>query len=291
MRRLSDNFLTTLQSRFLAALTQQVIADKDLDIQIRENYLNIYYKGNSLLKLSEVNSVYVVDIHEKFRTGLEIPALLDEQTTPYFISLIPALKNNIIRYGSSSLEIEYEQIIIRANNLEPRTNSEYFIIDRQYATEIGRFDLIGLFWSRRGRKQGQVVPLCFMELKFALNSDIKEIHHQLQRYYEFIRENASTLAQENEYILRQKLELGLFNQPMNRIEALKTLRISPDINQAQFIIVLVDHNPNGVAPNLERLKRLPFAAQIRIYRSGFAMWQERGSPVIEPTTSATNAVQ
>jgi hypothetical protein len=40
------------------------------------------------------------------------------------VNRIPLLKENIIRYGKSSLEIEYEQMIIRANNYEPRNNTE-----------------------------------------------------------------------------------------------------------------------------------------------------------------------
>jgi hypothetical protein len=45
MRQLSPDFITALKTGFLAGLTQAVIADKDLDLQIRNNYLNIYYKA------------------------------------------------------------------------------------------------------------------------------------------------------------------------------------------------------------------------------------------------------
>jgi hypothetical protein len=81
MRKLSDQFMAVLHSGFLADLTRQVIADKDLDLHIRDGYLNIYYKGNSLLKLTEVGGYDKVDIHEKFRQGLTLPVILDPQTT------------------------------------------------------------------------------------------------------------------------------------------------------------------------------------------------------------------
>jgi len=48
MRQLSAPFLHCLKSGFLSELTQQVKADPDLDLEIREDYINIYYKGNSL---------------------------------------------------------------------------------------------------------------------------------------------------------------------------------------------------------------------------------------------------
>ena len=55
MRILSPTFFHALKQGFLAGLTQRVIADHDLDLEIRDNYLNIYYKGNSLLLLSEIS--------------------------------------------------------------------------------------------------------------------------------------------------------------------------------------------------------------------------------------------
>lgn len=282
MRQLSESFMIALQHGVLADLTRQIIADKDLDLQIRNGYLNIYYKGNSLLQLTEVGTRYRVDIHAKFRTGLSIPDLLDGQTMALFLSLIPTLKANIIKYGASSLELEYEQLIIRANNLEPRNNSEYFILDRQYVIGSDKFDLLGVYWDRRGRRRGQEVPLCLMEVKFALNSDIGKLHDQLQRYYHALKERASLFAQEYAVIFRQKLELGLFNQTEERIEAMKTLRISSDIDRFQFIIILVEYNPHSARLNLEKLRGLSFAKQISIFRSGFALWHTNLEPLNAP---------
>ena len=152
MRRLSDNFMQTLTSGFLTGLTRKVQQDKDLDLEIRVNYLNIYYKGSSLLKLDELAANrYRVTIDPKFTSGLDVPAYLTDATTAdVFLKIIPSLKENIIQHGQSSLEVEYEQLLIRANNLERRTNSDYFVVDRQYAiSDVGRFDLTGFFWERQ----------------------------------------------------------------------------------------------------------------------------------------------
>jgi hypothetical protein len=61
-----------------------------------------------------------------------------------------------------------------------------------------------------------------MEVKFALNHDIAQIQHQLERYYEAIKANAVSIAEEGETIFRQKLELGLYRQSRQRVEAMKT---------------------------------------------------------------------
>ena len=44
MRELSESFMAALQTGFLAAITRQVIGDKDLDLHIRDGYINIYFK-------------------------------------------------------------------------------------------------------------------------------------------------------------------------------------------------------------------------------------------------------
>jgi hypothetical protein len=275
MRELSDTFIACLKKGFLAGILRRVNEDKDLDLQIRNNYINIYYKGNSLLKLTEINSKqYLVKIHSKFTSGLKIPSkLIDDNTTNSFLENIPFLKENIIKYGST-LEIEYHQMIIRANNLEKNNNTEYFIVDREYDDTQGRLDLAGFFWSRQGRKKEQYVIPCFMEVKFALNPDIKDLCNQLNRYYESIKEHPELLSKELETIFKQKLKLGLFNKPIERLKAMETLKFSNSIEDFQFNVILVDYNPNSKKLNLESLKKLPFSKQIKIFYSGFGMWQQ-----------------
>ena len=273
-RKLSENYMFALMNGFLSDIRKTIIADKDLDLQIRDNYINIYFKGNSLLKLTEVDpEKYAVDIHTKFLGDKVIQDLSSKETTDEFISFIPFLKKNIIKHGVKSLELEYEQLIIRANNNEKRNNSEYFFIDRQYATKEGRHDLTGIYWKWEGRRRGQVVPLCFMEIKFALNQDIKSVHSQIKRYYEDINQNTKSIAQESEKILEQKLDLGLFDQDPKRTEAMKTLTIGEEIDNYQFILVLVDYNPYSKSLDLDKLKALPFANQVKIFYGGFAMWE------------------
>jgi hypothetical protein len=174
-------------------------------------------------------------------------------------------------------------MIIRANNFESRNNTEYYIIDRQYADKNGRFDLTGIFWNRHHRQQNQEVPICLMEIKFALNSDIKKVAKQLTRYYDAIKPLAADFAKEMQTVFRQKLDLGLYHQqPKERVAALKTLVFSKNIEEFQFILILVDYNPNSSLLNLEALSNLPFSNQIKIFYSGFAMWQ----PYVKPLKSA-----
>jgi hypothetical protein len=275
MRQLSPSFIRELKTGFLSDLTRQTIADADLDLELRAGYVNLYYKGNSLLNLKETKAGgYHVAVHANFAAGLDLPTVLGNAAqTAQFLECLPQLKENVIRRGKHSLEVEYEQLVIRANNFEPRNVSEYFIVDRQYALGRDRFDLVGFYWDRRRRRAGQAVPLCLFEVKFALNPDIGEIHEQLSRYHTAIAPRLPQLAEEFQGVFRQKLELGLYRQDAQRLRAMRTLTFSSDLSQVHFVLILVDYNPHSRRLNEDKLRRLPFAQQIKIFKSGFALWQ------------------
>lgn len=281
MRKLSETFLNCLKSDFLSEITEFVKRDHDLNLEIRDSYINIYYKGNSLLKLVEAGSLlrYKAEIHKKFLEGVKISLDFTESTVPQFVKNIPLIKENIIKHGKRSLELEYEQMIIRANNFERRNNTEYFIVDRQYAVKEGRFDLSGIYWKMDGRRRNQEVPVCLMEIKFSLNTDIKDVHKQLARYYEPIKNNAAGIAEKMETIFRQKLILNLYDQTSQRINAMKTLTFSRNIEAFQFILVLVDYNQNSSLLDLESIGKLPFVKQIKIFHTGFGMWHHNVMPI------------
>jgi hypothetical protein len=285
MRGLSPEFLTALRSGFLAELTGAAKEDSDLDLEIRENYINLYYKGNSLLKLSEASGQrYRVEVNQKFLTGIQAPAqLVDEDTTTQFVENIPLIKRNIQRCGQHSIELEYEQLFIRANNFERRVNAEYFVLDRQYVIGAEKFDLMGFCWPRSGRARGQEVGMCLMELKYSLNTDITGLHEQLERYYSAVKKRTAKqppddLATEAHNVFRQKLHLGLFDESPRK-EAFGTLTISPRLEDFQFIIVLIDYNPHSKLFDTAPLSQLPFVHQIRLFQCGLAMWEQNVRPV------------
>lgn len=282
MRRLSHKFMADLQpGGFLSPLREAIARDRDLLFEIRNKYVSVYFKGQSLVKLGENGHDYSVEINAKFLPAIvSVPRCLrNEGDTRQFVAAMPHIKECILahRSGKGGNEIEFEQMLIRANNGEPRLNSEYFIIDRQIAaaTGDGRFDLMAIYWKREGRRKGQQVPLTLLEVKYGLNPDIRDLHNQLARYYDSLPEQVDQAAMEAEAILHDKLDLGLLHQPPDRAAALRTLTVSPHKKDMRFGIVLVDYNPHSGLLDTQALAQLDFCKRIDVFQVGFGLWYSR----------------
>ena len=51
MRKLSDSFMKKLQGEW-KPLLDYILSDSKLDLQIRDNYINVYYQGGNILKIN-----------------------------------------------------------------------------------------------------------------------------------------------------------------------------------------------------------------------------------------------
>ncbi len=288
MRGLSDEFMQDLLSGCLAALHDAIRSDRDLLLEIREDTLNVYFKGHSLLRMNRTARGYSVGLHPKFQvpTIQGLGCLKDKADATQFVQAIPEIKKLIVAHRNSGNEIEYEQMLIRSNNGEARLNTEYFVVDRQVITadRQGRFDLLAIYWPGQHRRAGQTVPLALLELKFSLNNDIKEIHEQLGKYYHSVKKDMPTLAAEAERILQQKIDLGLMAGTPGQLKALKSLRVHREVERVHFGIVLVDYNPASKLLVEDGLANLPFANQIVLFHVGFGLWSSNAR---KPTVSAS----
>ena len=57
MRAITNNrFLESLEKGLLRNITDYVKRHNELDLQIRDNYINIYYKGGNILRIKSPNT-------------------------------------------------------------------------------------------------------------------------------------------------------------------------------------------------------------------------------------------
>jgi hypothetical protein len=286
-RALSQSFLQyfSLEGGVYSPVVELVHKNKDLhlefhgqlnlkqpDVTPADEAIGIYYKGNCILGL---HSNHKVVIHDAFTSGLKIPRYLrNGEDVKEYLTFVPELMYRVASYEKKSMEIEYEQMIIRANNREKRNNSEYIILANQY--DVGkRWDLLAVKWPRKAHGGNNPIGyLTLIEVKYALNKDIQNADQQIAGYYNYINQHLNSLCDEMQLVLRQKLMLGLIERTPEQMAQLKKLKLSRDIKDVEIIVFLIDYNPNSILVNkmIEKASRLPFKNQIRIRHGGLAMW-------------------
>jgi len=283
-RALSDGFITKLKGGIYRSIVERVRLDKDLDMEFRGTYINIYFQGHSILNLKQSGSItidkkFLRDVEEKVPTALKT----EEDVTTY-LKLLPIIKDNVTycpvdvgSRSSKSRELEFEQLLIRANNLESRNNSEYIILDRQYVVNSGvdRWDLVALRWpiEKRGRPN-QEGYLSVIEVKYAQNPDIQDIKGQVERYACYLEGHLTEICQDMKNILEQKLDLGLLEKTEGQIKRLRKLPIVPDIAETEVIIYLIDYNSNSsLRDRAEKAGKPDFRGKVHVALGGLALWQ------------------
>lgn len=163
-------------NRFLEAVKK----DGTLCLEIRENYINIYYRGGNLIRLVEKNGKFHASFDRKYIMDPDqtrLPDVINKQNLGCFedvtiwIKAIPFIKQEMDWWFSSKPknEREFQQLMVRENNFGGTAKgTDFFICDIEYANENGRFDLIAAHWpaSSAQRKDNKNVGLAFIEMKY-----------------------------------------------------------------------------------------------------------------------------
>jgi hypothetical protein len=226
-RYLSDKNIERFETNFKHLIEIIKNSNGELDIAIRANYLNIYYKGNSLAKISfKEPDKYKVEIHKKFFkcTSADASEFYEKATkSKSYMALILSKekpprrffqKKHInqfcsrikkVNYGE---EIVFEQALI-TDNLE---RDDLIIIDRQISDkglERKRMDLLAL-------KQVEANQYCFLviEVKLGNNPELKrDVSKQLDGYIKHIEKYFSDYQNCYEKQFEQKKKMKLIKFP------------------------------------------------------------------------------
>jgi hypothetical protein len=204
----------------------------EYDLQIRDNYLNLYYKGNSLAKVTpqKTRDRYEISIHTKFFLGTSAandarfhppPQEKDNEEKSKYVRLtVPSsllhvlLQKEYLDQFSANIkevgfqeEMTFEQMLITDNV----NNPNLIIIDRQ-VRERGReirtkIDLLGL-----SRIKSEDYQFCVIEVKLGNNPELAgKVADQLKGYMWRIDDNFDDYKKCYQLNIQQKQELGLIN--------------------------------------------------------------------------------
>jgi hypothetical protein len=194
-----------------------------LDLKLRDDYLNLYYKGNSLAKVEFARKGYKVIIHNKFTEGVfdgderfnpeksdsYDSYILGPEVLPAFFQTkyLNRIYNNISKVNYSE-EMTFEQMLI-TDNLE---RQDFFIIDRQI-TETSlkgkRLDLLALKQFNENKYHFLVI-----EVKLGNNPELqKDVGEQLNGYLEHIEGEVNSWKKCYEENYKQIKKTGIFDIP------------------------------------------------------------------------------
>ena len=190
-RGISKAFENELTGGILAPLLVRVEHDDTLSLEVRNGYVNIYYRGGSLVRLTanrradQFSAVFnwrYCDIDPAYcptlpanRPPEKIGSIDDAKA---WLEAFPWLKQVMDVHFSArpKIEREYQQAVVRDNNRHATgERTDYVILDVEY-TQSSRacpgqktnylFDMIGLRWPAAGStsRKGLATPV-IMEMK------------------------------------------------------------------------------------------------------------------------------
>lgn len=215
LRRIKRDF------KFLVSLIDTSYGE--FNFAIRDNYFNIYYKGNSLAKIEpKKDNLYKVSINAKFfdKTNADNPNFYTSKKDSNNIFLTNkqlhrffqrkhltefASRIKKVHYGE---EIDFEQSLI-TDNLD---REDFIFIDRQVTDNIlkrKRLDLLALKQVKENQYKFVV-----SEVKLGNNPELKsKVASQLDGYVKHITDNFNDYKKCYEKHFEQKRELGLIKKP------------------------------------------------------------------------------
>lgn len=256
-RCLSPQFMKDLKGGFLSPLKEKVKNDYSLSLEIRDNYINIYYRGGNLLKLSEVKAhCYEPSFEENyarekdtFLNGLPKEVLSPDHLKAW-LDKFPLLKSIMDSWFSKhpKLEREFQQMVVWENNNSSIAKStDYFIADIEYDNNQGsRFDMVAIQWdstaSARKLQSENIPKLCFIEMKYgdaALGGKAGMLDH-VEQWSEYLSQekNKKYIKKEMLNLFQQKRDLCLMAGLKDNPNEVKSFS-----DEIDCIFLLANHDP------------------------------------------------
>jgi len=252
-RGISEKFIADMKLGALRPVLDAVLRDDTLCLEIREGYINLYYRGGNMLRVAEKPAGYAAAFDPRYcehKAGRSAHSarILGAKTVSDYVELIPFIKAEMDWYFHEhpKLEREIQQQILRENNRGVLArDTDYFIADIEYANrENGsRFDMLAVRWpsTSPARKSGAGLCLSFVEVKYGDSAltGAAGLKKHFSDMESFLRNHSlSQLCEEAQRMLNQKIELGLVSGVS------EAARIGIDPNKPpEFILLLANHKP------------------------------------------------
>ncbi len=254
-RILDEYFVKELLYGKLKDCLNYVRSDDTLDLEIRENYINIYYRGGNVLKVNKngANYQYEFDDNYLITNPIIIKNELDElRNQKYWNDYFPKAKQAMDFYFTKHRkeEREFQQLVVRENNYSSIANgTDYFIIDIEYDNhKNARFDIIAVEWpseaSKRKLPENYKPKLVIIEMKYgdgALSGNAGMKKHE-KDFLKFISNmtNLNEFKKEMLSLFKQKRELGVIPCLSNSYNSNEIKEFADDV---ELSFLIANHDP------------------------------------------------
>lgn len=223
---LNETFMADLKEGKLKALLDFVKKDDTLSLEIRQNFIELYYRGQKLCKvILEEDDYKILNVFQNNH---------GQKYCTEFLNEIPLRKQDIdfYLYDNPNLEMEYGQCLVRENNRDAQSNdTDYYIATMGYESdENNKINLIGIKWlaTESSRTKGDRIAIAFVEMKYGdkkSNEDsILQQHIEELNAFAQNKKNLFELYEDVEIIFNQKVELGLINGVDKKISINKSVK-------------------------------------------------------------------
>ncbi len=257
MRGLSSKFMDSLKGGLLKPVLDLVLWDDTLCMEIRCNYINVYYRGGNIMRIEETKNrkyPFILTFNGRYcnrRTGKSKywDIIKKSSSIEEYLDNIPFIKAEMDYYFHEhpKPEREIQQHISRENNkMTTARDTDYFIADIEYADSGNRssFDMLAVKWisTSSDRRINNRLKPAFIEVKLGDGAltGTSGLSGHFRDLYSFLsgKDAMKNICIETENIFNQKSELGLIRGIKN------PLRIRIDCDQKpEFILLMADHKP------------------------------------------------
>jgi hypothetical protein len=282
-RILDQEFIKDLKNGMLKPYLKLVHNDDTLDLQIRANYINIYYRGGNLIRINRKRDVYHAHFDRNYLNKDEsnVPKLPDRiqstQDVQIWKECVPHLKYEMDLWFRKHRkdEREFQQVLVRENNFGRIANgTDYYICDIEYSGNAGRFDLVAIHWPSTGADRKKTINrgLSIIEMKYgdgAIKGSSGLVDH-ITKLNELIQDpdKLEQFAEEMMNIFNQKRQLNLIPDCKHGIESMSEIIDG----KVDYIVVIANHDPASgkLFEELKQVQQMDGKATIRIATSNFS---------------------
>jgi hypothetical protein len=252
-RGINDEFINDLLNGRLKRIFEYVKSDEDVSLEIRYNYITIYYKGGKLLQITQKGSSYEFEFDTKYCFDEEVKNRIKswKNAEDYSFDNLNMLKNQIDNWSEKdTAERRFQhEILLNCKN----------ILDIEY--QVGGKYRIDMILSNSGHLV-LTENKCGIDNVSSRSNKPNSIKHGLRKHYiDFIdlyssEDKRKMLIDSMNNIIQNKYDLGLIKEKKHYDYDVKI----------DFLFVLYDynHNSNTFSNEVNDIKN-EFGADIEKY--------------------------